>query len=439
MNFKKILFSASLVSMTFVSNVNAQDFAKDFEKEHKLNLNQDGSNYFKITGIVQAWVRDLDYNPGSTVFGYPKSSGVDVGIRRYRVQMYGQLTDRVFFYSQIGDNNLNNTADRKTGFFVHDAYGEYALDKTKISVGAGLSGWVGLSRFSAPSTSTIMGIDVPLFLETTNDVTDQLNRKFSVYAKGKLGRLDYRIAFAQPMSIQKTANYVAAPPAKNASFSPEPPKMQTNAYLMYQFKDQESNLTPYAAGTYLGKKSVFNIGTGLIYQKDAMWYLDNNNQTAHHDMLHISGDVFYDAPIGSKGQAISAYGNYTHYDFGQNYIRNTAPMNPATGTADATLLNGSGNGFPSFGTGNVLYAQVGYKLKDNLIGKTTLMPYASMQHSNYDRLHQAMNYYDMGVNWLLAGHTSKFTVSYQNRPLYNILGDLIAHKSAVLAQYQVSF
>jgi hypothetical protein len=99
-------------------------------------------------------------------------------------------------------------------------------------------------------------------------------------------------------------------------------------------------------------------------------------------MLHLAADVFYDAPIGSRGEAISFYGNFTHYDFGTNYIRNAAPMNPANGSNDPSVLNGSGNGFPAYGTGNVLYAQLGYKLKDNLIGTTTLMPYVAIQHAH---------------------------------------------------------
>lgn len=439
MNFKKIIISVTLASIAFVSNVNAQDFAKN----RQLNLNESGSNYLKFSGLVQAWVRSMDYNPGSTVFGYPKSSGVDVGIRRYRLIAYGQITDKVFFYSHFGENNFNSISDRKLGFFVHDAYGEYALDKTKISIGTGLSGWNGLSRFSSSSTSSILGLDLPLFLEATNDVTDQFGRKLSVYAKGKLGKLDYRVSLAQPMAIQKSATYNAANNIGiNSSFSAEPVNLQWNGYFMYQFKDQESNLMPYATGTYLGKKTVFNIGAGFIYQKDAMWRLQNAvdpTSILKSDMAHFSGDIYYDAPIGSKGEAISVYGNYAHYDFGQNYLRNTGPMNPATGNSNSSVLNGAGNAFPAYGTGNVVYTQIGYKFQDNLIGETTLMPYASVQHANYERLNQAMNYYDVGVNWLLAGHSSKFTLAYQNRPVYNTSGDLINHKSAVVAQYQVSF
>lgn len=443
--FKSLIASMGLCTLLVSQNVVAQQQVTEpvapkqqFWKDRKVYLNEDGSNYLKFTMMTQVWLRDQQYNPGTTIYDTPKNSGADIGIRRFRIQMYGQLTDRVFIYSQIGENNFNNISDRKQGFFIHDAVGEYALDTKMLSVGAGLSGWTGLSRFSASAVGSLMGIDGPLFLESTNDVSDQFVRKLSVYAKGKIGKFDYRVAFAQPMAIQKGSNYIAAI-GERSTFSPKPPNVQYNGYFQYQFKDQESNLIPYATGTYLGKKNVLNVGAGIIYQQDAMWHKNVANDTIQTNMLHLAADIYYDAPVGSKGQAISFYGNFTHYDFGTNYIRNNAPMNPANGTKDPTILNGSGNGYPAFGTGNVIYAQLGYKFRDNLIGKTTLMPYAAIQHAHYERLNQDMNFYDVGINWLLSGQTSKFTVSYQNRPIYNTTGDLTDHKGAVIAQYQVSF
>lgn len=439
-NVFKYLGVFALVLVTIKAN--AQEEKKpesnSFFKDRKFNLNEDGSNYVKFTMLAQLWLRSQEYNPGTTIFGIEKSSGTDIGIRRFRIQMYGQITDRVFIYSQFGQNNLNNISDRKQGFFLHDAMGEYAIDKTKLSLGIGLSGWSGLARFSSPSTGSILGVDAPLFQQTTNDVTDQFLRKLSVFAKGKLGKLDYRIAMAQPMAIQKSATYNSAINT-NWNFSAAPPKMQWNGYFQYQFKDQESNLMPYMTGTYLGKKKVFNIGAGFIYQKDAMWKLNTVGDTINHNMLHLSADIYYDAPVGSKGQAISAYASITKYDFGDNYTRNLGVMNPANGNNNATILNGAGNAFPMYGTGTTLYGQFGYKFKENLIGKTTLMPYASIQSSNFNRLNDQMNFYDIGVNWLLANHTSKFTVSYQDRPIYNTAGDQVSRNGSVIAQYQVFF
>ncbi|RYJ41993.1 hypothetical protein [Flavobacterium beibuense] len=430
---KKLKYALAFLGLTAIivpQHLQAQDFFKD----RKLYLNEDGSNYVKFTFMTQAWLRSIDYNPGSTINGVQKDKGTDIGIRRYRIQMYGQLTDRVFAYSQFGENNFNTISERKLGFFVHDAYGEYAIDKKALSLGVGLSGWSGLSRFSSPSVGSILGIDAPLFLQTTNDVNDQFLRKLSVFAKGKIGKLDYRLQMADPLEVTNS------PAVQNrTTFSMDPSEMQWNGYFQYQFLDQESNMTPYMVGTYQGKKRVFNIGAGFIYQKDAMWMLTDTDDIEKSNMVHFAGDVFYDAPIGANGQAVSFYGNVTSYDFGRNYTRNGGPMNPTNGTNNPAMLNGGGNSFPMYGTGTVVYAQAGYKFKDNLIGKTTLMPYVSLQHADYDRLNNAMNFFDAGVNWLLEGNVAKLTVAYQNWPVYNTDGNKTGSEGGVIGQLQVLF
>lgn len=406
-------------------------------KDGRIFLNEEGSNYFKTTLLVQSWVRYQEYNPGTTIFGYPKERGADIGIRRFRMQSMGQLTDRIFVYAQIGENNFNNISDRKLGFFVHDAYGEYAIVKEKLSAGAGLSGWSGLSRFSSPSVGSILGVDAPLYLQSTNDVTDQFLRKLSVHVKGKINRLDYRLALSQPMAIQKSAGYNPKV-GPNATFSPKPPALETNLYVMYQFRDKESNLTPYTTGTYLGSKTVFNIGAGLVFQPRAMWYTDSQADTLNHDMLQAAVDVYYDAPLNDRGTAISLYGAYTIFDFGPNYLRNAGAMNPANGSNNATVLNGGGNAFPLVGTGNVVYLQAGLKLASGP-GKTGIMPYASAQIARYEALEKPVSFFDLGLNWYLKGHTSKLTTAFQSRPVFASDGSFLNRKGAFIAQFQVFF
>ena len=432
-----------------------------FLKDGKLPLSADASHYVKFTLLNQVWMRYNQSNPGTTVGGYDQPNTYDIGIRRFRIQMYGQLTDRVFIYSHFGINNFSYDADRKSGgtpgasqsgtggFFLHDAVGEYAIVKNKVSFGAGLSAWNGLARYASSATGSIMGLDLPLVEETTNDVNDQFGRKLSVYLKGKLGKLDYRAAITNPMIMQKATSYSTAI-TTNASFSNRPPKAQYQGYFQYQFLDQESNLTPYSAGTYLGKKKVFNIGAGFIVQPDAVWYTPTGNpaDVKTKAMQQYAVDVYYDAPTSTAPNApsVSFYAAGLHLDYGPNYTRNNAPMNPGTGTSNtlaSSVFGGFGNAFPQFGTGNVVYTQLGYKLKDNLVGGTTFMPYFSYQYSHYQRLANDVNYYDMGINWLLAGHTSKFTLAYQNRPYYVLNSDsrgiVDSRRSAVVLQYQVFF
>ena len=97
-----------------------------------------------------------------------------------------------------------------------------------------------------------------------------------------------------------------------------------------------------------------------------------------------------------------------------------------------------------FGTGTQIYAQVGYLMKKDLLGEGhgALMPYASLQSGKLDRLDKQMNVYDVGVNWLIKGHTSKITLDYQSRPVYELQGtDLVRsdRKGQVVLQYQISF
>jgi len=66
-------------------------------------------------------------------------------------------------------------------------------------------------------------------------------------------------------------------------------------------------------------------------------------------------------------------------------------------------------------------------LRKDLFGSMgTLMPYASLMSGDYDRLSDGMNVVDIGVNWLIKGHTSKLTLDYQSRPVYESQGqDLV--------------
>ena len=102
-------------------------------KELKYNLSKDGKKYVKATFLNQVWLRWNESNPGTTVNGQPKDQTVDIGLRRTRLQLYGQLTDHVFFYTQFGMNNFNYLANsagnRKLQAFFHDALGEFKVFK----------------------------------------------------------------------------------------------------------------------------------------------------------------------------------------------------------------------------------------------------------------------------------------------------------------------
>jgi hypothetical protein len=416
-------------------------------KELRFLLNDDGSQYVKMTFANQTWLRYAQNNPGTTVNGELQSETFDISLRRTRMQIYGKTSQHTFFYLQIGQNNFNYLSGRKSGLFIHDALGEVDVNK-HLALGAGLTAWTGFSRFSSPGVASIMALDAPLYLQATNDANDQFLRKLSAYAKGKLGKLDYRVVLSKPFSFTTSTLYNSTAAISDvAQFSPLAPKMQTSGYLSWQFKEQESNDLPYQVGTYLGKKKVMNVGAGVQYQPQAMWYVQNGD-TLKHDMLLAALDFYYDAPLNTeRGDAISLYAVVSHYDFGKGYIRNNGPDNDANGVTNGAF-NGTGVAYPMIGTGESAYLQLGYLTpelsKTKSMGK--LMPYVSAQCSFYDGFNTPMVFGDAGCSWYLDGSRSKLTFGVQNRPVYNKTTQLdgaykfneIKRLNSFILQYQVS-
>jgi hypothetical protein len=120
-------------------------------------------------------------------------------------------------------------------------------------------------------------------------------------------------------------------------------------------------------------------------------------------------------------------------------------MNPANGTTIPLpgIGNTFGNAFPMFGTGNAFYSQLGYLLPKNLLGEGNgdLQPYASFMYADYKRLATPVAIYNIGINWLLKGHTSKLSLDYQNRSVYDAdaNGDIkkTTRKGSIVLQYQI--
>lgn len=456
-------------------------------KPLKLPLNEDGSHYVQFTGLVQVWVRYNQSNPNSTVNGQTNNAKntFDIGLRRVRFQTIAQISDRSFFYAQIGQNSFNYLSARKFGLFLMDATGDYEFIKKHLTIGAGLGSWVGPLRYSSPGVAPIMGMDLPVYQQTTNDLNDQFVRRFMIYAKGKIGKVDYRVSISKPFIVNSAASPaggqagmgILTKDAANAgingymqndvaTFSTRGANPQLNTYVSYQFFDQESNKLPFNAGTYHGSKKVFNIGGGLQYQKDAMWYTRANSahasgiDTVTHQLLTAGIDVFYDAPVNKeKGTAISFYAAYLYSDYGKNYIRNLGVMNPAdagqgysgqsavAGATTPRMYNsGGGSAFAMNGTGSTVSAQLGYKMKNDLLGEHgTLMPYVMTQLSGFQYFdYKIMSTFDVGINWLIKGHNSKFTLNYQNRPYFSqaAIGESpkqTTRRGMVVLQCQVSF
>ncbi|MDQ4140208.1 MAG: hypothetical protein M3142_06755 [Bacteroidota bacterium] len=416
------------------------------DKPIKFNLNESGTHYFQATFLNQIWFRYNESNPGTTVMGQPAANTFDIGLRRTRIQLFGQISDRAFLYFQFGQNNFNFNSqiagNRKVAAFFHDAMGEYRITKgNQLKLGGGLTIANGLSRFSQPSIGTLLALDAPVFAQATVDQIDLFSRKLSLFARGQIGKFDYRAVISDPFPINTNGS---APVANTiATFSGIGHHKQYQGYLAYNFWELEGHNTPYMTGSYLGKKKVFNVAAGVMSQKNAMWTKEANGSTKLHNMLLWSTEAFMDTPINPEaGAALTAYLGYYNYDFGPNYIRTVAQMNPADAASidsNVSPVSGGGNGFPMMGTGKIIYGQLGYLLNKNLLGEDhgQLQPYATFYRANFDLLNDPVNVYDLGINYLITGHKVKLSFDYQNRPYFNTNNRVNGRRGSYITQLQL--
>lgn len=361
----------------------------------KVNINQDGSNYFRIITWAQFWAQ---HNPDKPLDANgQEQEDLTFSIRRARLLLYAQLNKEFLIVTHIGLNSLNADNMSPTGtkdnaqFFLHDAYVQYNLEKNH-ALGGGIHYWNGISRLNNSSTLNMMTLDNQRQTWATLGLSDQFGRSMGIFAKGSLGKLQYRVSVNDAL----TNNFEAAlTPVNGGSAiyagkrllgSKEAGKTYAG-YFEYNFLDNESNFLPYKVGSYLGSKKVFNIGAGFYAHPNGAVSADTDGNLKGENATIFGIDAFYDAPIGKKGGALTAYALYQNQDYGQNYTYGT-----------------------TYETGSMLYGHVGYLLP--MKTKTKLQPYLSYNDRKIEALDDNATQFAVGTNLFLSGHHSKLSLEY---------------------------
>ena len=409
-----------------------------------LKLNDDGSKYVRFIMWHQFWATATQNNPdtrdaqGNLVDGSggsDKAWSTDLALRRSRFLAYAQISPRAMILTHWGINNQsfingatapngpNPTATpgnqgKKPQLFIHDAWTEFEVVKNKLYVGAGLHYFNGVSRLSSHSTLNFMTLDAPIFNWHNIEATDQFARQLGFYAKGQLGRLDYRLALNKPFANGATPASVAkngvAANVMNENWA-------TAGYVNWMFWDKESNKLPFYVGSYLGTKKVLNLGVGFYnHPKSSLYKTGDNRDSIFQNQVAIGADVYLDMPLNkTKGTALSVLATYYSFDYGTNYIRNLGILNLHPSAPTANSWAGTGNAQPTIGTGGVFYLQAGYQLP-KLKNGTAFMPYLTVTHKDFERLADPSTQYGLGLNYFVTGHNAKLTLEYQTRPVYKV-------------------
>lgn len=451
-NLTKLLLANFLAFLCV--GVSAQEMVKKPPIDHSykpltLNLSDDGSKYIRFIIWNQMWLSVTKNNPGTLgISGQPKEFTTDIGIRRARVLAVAQVSPRFLILSHFGINNqtftnggapagggtgnpgaipvlvdpetgqgtANGSSAKKPQLFFHDVWTEFKVADW-IYTGIGLHYWNGISRFTSHSTLNFMAIDAPILNWPTIELTDQFARQFGVYAKGDLGKVNYRVAVNKPFAFGSGGRYdeaTARPIAANTLTD----NWATQGYFSYQIFEKESNKLPYFVGTYLGTKKIFNIGAGWYHHAESTSSKTASGATELHDMSLFGIDAFLDLPLSSASKtALTSYAVVYSYDYGPNYLRNIGIMN--VGFGNATTQGGVGNSQPTLGTGTIFYTLHGFLLPENILkDKGRLQPFAAFTHKNFEFFEDSSWQYDLGLNYYLNGHQAKITFQYSQRPLF---------------------
>lgn len=382
-----ILLGICFFTLQFIYSQGSPDYTGGL----KIKFDEEGKKYLRIISWAQVQATYNDDVP-------EESSSLNFNLRRARVLMFSQINEKFLILTHFGLNSLNSNTLSPTGkgdgsqIFFHDVWAQYCIGKNHV-IGGGLHYFNGISRLNNQSTLNMMTLDNNRQSWSTIGLSDQFARHIGVFAKGKFGKLQYRVAINDAITNGLDAREPedggpAIYGGKRLIGSKDAGKTFAG-YFDYNFFDQESNFLPYKVGSYLGEKRVFNIGGGFFLHPSGSVIM-NGTELVGEDVGLFAVDAFYDAPIGEKGSAITAYAIYQSNDYGKDYL------------------------YSAYGTGSMIYGHVGYVFNGDKT-KTRFQPYASYSTNTYDAIDDTRNVFGIGLNAYMSGHNSKLTLEYQNQ------------------------
>ena len=405
--FRKALVLMSLV----IAGAMALQGQEEVDHSYKpliVKLNDSGSKYLRFLTWHQVWAQTNNLSVEDAKLQ------ITPVVRRSRMVLLAQVSPRFLILTHFGVNNLTSANLPSMGndsnasqIFLHGAWSEFKVTKNDaLYLGGGLHYWNGLSRLSSASTLTMMTLDQPRPFAHWHSLgeTDQVANHLGLYAKGALGKFDYRMALSSPsrspLNAGKTygsdTTFVYTGVTKATKEGDPTGNTIVTGYFRYNFFDTESIKLPFNMGTYLGEKKILALGAGFFAHPNGMY---NQMNGEHEDVFHFAVDAFLDYPL-AHGNAVHAYASYINFDYGENYVGRWA------------------------GTGEVLYGQAGFFLKS-----LHLMPYVAVQHAAYDDNSESdpLMTLDAGLNYYILGHNAKLTLEYHritNDPRETASGDL---------------
>lgn len=394
----------------FAHNSQAQG-SPDYLGGFKIKLKKDGSKYVRIISWAQIQLNTT--LPSSTL---NTEAQIAFNLRRARVLMFSQITDKFLILVHFGQNSLNASTMSPIGtgagsqLFFHDVWAQYSIHKNH-TIGAGLHYFNGISRLNNQSTLNMMTMDNNRQSWATIGLTDQFARHLGLFAKGSFGKFQYRLAINNAINNgldtrTPTLNSGEAIYAGSRLINDVTSNFTYAGYFEYQLLDKESNFLPYKVGTHMGSKKLLNIGAGFFLHPNGAVQLTDTLVGYQGELVNIFAiDVFFETPLGTTNSAITVYGTFQLNNYGENYK------------------------YSAYGSGYMVYGHVGYLFASTK--KVRFQPYVSFATNGYNAVEENLNILGAGLNCYLNGHHSKLTLEYKHQSQGTVQSNVISLQAMI--------
>jgi len=389
---KKIFLLIPIITLFCFNQALAQG-SPGYDGGFKVKFDEEGKKYFRILSWAQIQTGYTQNVPAET-------NHFNINLRRARILMYAQISEKFMILTHFGLNSLNSSNLSPTGqstsssLFYHDVWAQYNITKNH-TVGAGLHYYNGISRLNSQSSLNFLTLDNNRQSWSTLGLSDQFARHLGIFAKGNFGDFQYRVSIndASTNSLDTRTPDISgeAVYAGKSLLGSKTAGFTYAGYFEYNIFDRESNFLPYKVGSYVGTKKVLTVGSGFFLHPNGSVVATDTMGGLSGEMVSLFAvDVFYDAPLKNDKGAITAYGVYQLNNYGNDYY------------------------YSAYGSGGMFYGHIGYLLPFNKM-KTKLQPYVLFANNTYRAIDEDLNSVGIGTNIFFDGHNSKLTVEYKNQ------------------------
>ncbi len=285
--------------------------------------------YMKIALLLQGWAAFTDE-------GAPdgESLNSDFYLRRMRILMFGQLTDKVQFFVETDNPNFGKNGNFAGNTFIQDAWMEYNLDEA-FQVDAGML-LVPFSHHGMQGAVTLHSLDYHGALVKYPRGSHKVWRDYGIMFRGLLldKMLEYRLAI-----LNGVHGGVADP--RNPHDMP-----RVTGRLTFNLFDSESGPGTggfFWDGIYLKKtdagvvstKKIVSLGASVDWQKDLNVHRNvghsdptaNNYVENREDYWAVAADLFVDIPL-SEDKILGLTGQVNFYYYNHGDMTNLADGQP---------------------------------------------------------------------------------------------------------------